>query len=64
VALVIESLFGASVSLDGTPTATRGGEDAGAAPVSALDPAAALRGLRAGDRLVDVHADGRVLPTD
>jgi hypothetical protein len=53
VALVIESLFGAVPGLDGL------GEVDGC--VAELDPSAALRGLRVGDRLVDVHADGRVV---
>ncbi|MGD8166704.1 MGH1-like glycoside hydrolase domain-containing protein [Herbiconiux sp. P16] len=54
VDLVIESLFGAAVSLDGAVA------PAGPGAVSALDPAAVLRGLSSGGRLVDVHADGRV----
>lgn len=55
-ALVIESLFGVRAELDGTLTA---------APVIAdLDPTAVLRGIRVGDGSYDVHADGRVLPTD
>jgi hypothetical protein len=58
VDLVIESLFGASVTLEGSVEAA--GPTAPAA-VSALDPAAVLRGLSAGGRLVDVHADGRVV---
>ena len=53
VALVIESLFGAAPGIDGL------GEVDGC--VAQLDPAAVLRGLRVGDRLVDVHADGRVV---
>jgi hypothetical protein len=53
VALVIESLFGAVPGLDGL------GEVDGC--VAELDPTAVLRGLRVGDRLVDVHADGRVV---
>jgi hypothetical protein len=53
VALVIESLFGAAPGVDGL------GEVHGC--VAALDPDAVLRGLRVGDRLVDVHADGRVV---
>lgn len=53
VALVIESLFGAEPGLAGL------GEVDGC--VAALDPTAVLRGLRVGDRLVDVHADGRVV---
>ncbi|MGW9588615.1 hypothetical protein [Microbacterium sp. NPDC055455] len=53
VALVIESLFGAVPGLDGL-----GAVDG---CVAELDPTAVLRGLRVGDRLVDVHADGRVV---
>lgn len=53
VALVIESLFGAEPGLDGL------GEVDGC--VAELDPTAVLRGLRVGERLVDVHADGRVI---
>ncbi|GAB2845269.1 hypothetical protein ACFQ0P_03875 [Microbacterium insulae] len=53
VALVIESLFGAEPGLDGLADAD--------GCVAALDPSAVLRGLRVGDRLVDVHADGRVV---
>lgn len=53
VALVIESLFGAAPGLDGL-----GAVDG---CVAELDPSAVLRGLRVGDRLVDVHADGRVV---
>jgi hypothetical protein len=53
VALVIESLFGAAPGLDGL------GPVDGC--VADLDPTAVLRGLRVGDRLVDVHADGRVV---
>ncbi len=59
VALVIESLFGAAVRLDGALSV--GGTDAGRPAVAALDPDAVLRGLRAGDELYDVHADGRVV---
>lgn len=53
VALVIESLFGAEPGLDGL------GDVSGC--VAEIDPSAVLRGLRVGDRLVDVHADGRVI---
>ncbi|GAA5205264.1 hypothetical protein [Microbacterium kyungheense] len=53
VALVIESLFGAVPGLDGL------GAVEGC--VAELDPTAVLRGLRVGERLVDVHADGRVV---
>lgn len=52
VSAVIESLFGVSPGLDGLD---------GLDPVvAALDPEAALRGLRVGGRLVDVIADGTV----
>lgn len=53
VALVIESLFGAVPDLDGLGAVN--------GCVAELDPAAVLRGLRVGDRLVDVYADGRVI---
>ncbi|GAA1994590.1 hypothetical protein [Microbacterium pumilum] len=53
VALVIESLFGAVPGLDGLGVVD--------GCVAELDPSAVLRGLRVGDRLVDVHADGRVV---
>jgi hypothetical protein len=53
VALVIESLFGVDPGVEGL------GEVHGC--VAELDPDAVLRGLRVGDRLVDVHADGRVV---
>lgn len=53
VALVIESLFGATPGIDGL------GDVRGC--VADLDPSAVLRGLRVGDRLVDVHADGTVV---
>lgn len=53
VALVIESLFGAEPGLDGLADVN--------GCVAVLDPSAVLRGLRVGDRLVDVHADGRVV---
>lgn len=52
VELVIEALFGVSVATDGTVTA--------AGCVAGLDPQAVLRGLRVGETLYDVHADGRV----
>jgi hypothetical protein len=54
VALVIESLFGVSPRADGEL-----GEVSGC--LGAIDPGAMLRGLRVGDRLVDVHADGSVI---
>ncbi|WP_368497705.1 hypothetical protein [Herbiconiux sp. A18JL235] len=57
VALVIESLFGVSVALDGSVSLSR----EGSSPVAALDPDAVLRGVRAGDRHYEVHADGRVV---
>ncbi|WP_350347790.1 hypothetical protein ABIQ69_14265 [Agromyces sp. G08B096] len=53
VALVIESLFGVGAGVDGTVSAS--------GCVARLDPEAVLHGLRVGDRLVDVHADGRLL---
>ena len=53
VALVIESLFGAAPGIDGL------GEVNGC--VAELDPARCSAGSRVGDRLVDVHADGRVV---
>lgn len=52
IELVIESLFGVTVALDGSVTA--------AGCVAALDPSAVLRGLRVAGRTYDVHADGRV----
>lgn len=55
IELVIESLFGVSVALDGTVTA--------AGCVAAIDPGATLRGLRVGAQAFDVHADGRVSPS-
>ncbi|QKJ18522.1 hypothetical protein [Microbacterium hominis] len=53
VALVIESLFGAEPGLDGLADVK--------GSVAEMDPSAVLRGLRVGERLVDVHADGRVV---
>ncbi|MFD4421121.1 hypothetical protein ACFWN7_06420 [Agromyces sp. NPDC058484] len=53
VALVIESLFGVDPSIDGLGTVN--------GCVGALDATAVLRGLRVGDRLVDVHANGEVV---
>jgi hypothetical protein len=53
VALVIESLFGVDPTIDGLGTVN--------GCVAALDPDAVLRGLRVGDRLVDVHASGAVV---
>ncbi len=55
VALVIESLFGVDPAVGGD------GLDAVDGCVAALDPHAVLRGLRVGDRLVDVHASGDVV---
>lgn len=55
VALVIESLFGVRAGLDGSLTA---------APVAGLDPTAALRGVRIGDRTYDVYADGRIVSSE
>ncbi|MET2011788.1 hypothetical protein ABXJ56_09575 [Microbacterium chocolatum] len=51
-ALIVEALFGVSVTVDGTVHA--GG------PVALIDRSATLRGLRVGDRLVDIAADGTV----
>ena len=53
VALVIESLFGVESSVDGTVSVH--------GCVAQLDPAATLRGLRVGERMLDVHADGSVV---
>ncbi|RRR98197.1 glucosidase family protein [Glycomyces terrestris] len=53
-ALVIESLFGVDPAVGST------GLDTSRACIADLDPRAVLRGLRLGDRLVDVHADGTV----
>lgn len=55
-ALVVEAVFGVEVAADGTVTA-RG-------PVGHIDPAAVLRGVRVGDRLLDVAADGTVTETN
>ncbi len=57
IELVIESLFGVSVALDGTGS---GVTVTAAGCVAALDPSAVLRGLRVGEKSYDVHADGRV----
>ncbi|HEY1174787.1 MAG TPA: hypothetical protein VGF17_01415 [Phytomonospora sp.] len=54
VALVIESFFGVDPKVGSTEL------DAARRHVADLDPNAVLRGLRVGDRLVDVHADGTV----
>ncbi|MCD0447492.1 hypothetical protein LO763_28140 [Glycomyces sp. A-F 0318] len=54
VALVIESFFGVD------PRVGADGPDAPRACAAVLDPDAVLRGLRIGDRLVDVRADGTV----
>ncbi|MCD2443223.1 hypothetical protein LQ757_13145 [Agromyces sp. SYSU K20354] len=53
VALVIESLFGAAPGIGGLGTVE--------GCVDRIDPHAVLRGLRVGDRIVDVHADGTVV---
>jgi hypothetical protein len=55
IELVIEALFGVSVSADGTVRAD--------GCVAALDPQAVLRGLRIGGRQYDVDASGRVTET-
>ncbi|WP_026923526.1 hypothetical protein [Glycomyces arizonensis] len=54
VALVIESFFGVD------PKVGSAQWDTTRACVADLDPEAVLRGLRLGERLVDVHADGTV----
>ncbi|MCC3765874.1 hypothetical protein K3N28_22705 [Glycomyces sp. TRM65418] len=54
VALVIESFFGVDPSVGDDRL------DTSRACIADLDPDAVLRGLRIGDRLVDVHADGTV----
>ncbi|MDN3241596.1 hypothetical protein [Glycomyces tritici] len=54
VALVIESFFGVDPRLGSADLDTSHG------CIADLDPGAVLRGLRVGDRLVDVHADGTV----
>lgn len=55
IELVIEALFGVSVAADGTVRA--------AGCVAALDPGAALRGLRVGTRTYDIDASGGITPT-
>ncbi|MEU5871054.1 hypothetical protein AB0A73_05765 [Glycomyces sp. NPDC047369] len=55
VALVIESFFGVDPVVGST------GLDTSRACIADLDPDAVLRGLRVGDRVVDVHADGTVV---
>ena len=55
VALVIESFFGVD------PKVGSDRLDTSKACIADLDPNAVLRGLRIGDRLVDVHADGTVV---
>jgi hypothetical protein len=52
VAMILESVFGARVDIDGTATA--GGS------ATRLDPDATLTGYRAGGRSYTIHADGRV----
>jgi hypothetical protein len=54
-ALVIESFFGVD------PRVGTDALDTSRACIADLDPDAVLRGLRLGDRLVDVHADGTVV---
>ena len=51
--LIVEGIFGVRIGVDGTVTA--GG------CIADLDPTAALRGLRVGGGVVDVHADGSVV---
>ena len=55
VALVIESFFGVD------PKTGSDRLSPGRPAIADLDPDAVLRGLRIGDRLVDVHADGTVV---
>ncbi|HZE38231.1 MAG TPA: hypothetical protein VE172_05410 [Stackebrandtia sp.] len=55
VALVIESFFGVD------PGVGSGAVAPGPGCVAEVDPDAVLRGLRVGDRIVDVHADGTVV---
>ncbi|MFE6996185.1 hypothetical protein ACFVAE_09530 [Microbacterium sp. NPDC057659] len=55
IELVIEALFGVTVAADGAVSAD--------GCVAALDPDAALRGLRVGDRMYDIDARGRVTPS-
>jgi hypothetical protein len=50
VALVIESFFGVDPRLDGTLRVN--------GHIGRIDPAAVLRNVSIGGRLVDVHADG------
>ena len=52
--LIVESVFGVELGVDGTVHA--GG------PIADLDPNAVLRGLRVGGKLVDVDGMGRVTP--
>jgi hypothetical protein len=54
VALVIESFFGVDPKVGSEHLDTSRG------CIADLDPHAVLRGMRLGDRLVDVHADGTV----
>ncbi|WP_199043856.1 hypothetical protein [Glycomyces salinus] len=54
VAMVIESFFGVDPKVGSAQLDTTG------ACLADLDPDAVLRGLRIGDRVVDVHADGTV----
>jgi hypothetical protein len=53
VALVIESFFGVDPRLDGTLRVN--------GCMHLIDPDARLRNVRIGTRLVDVHADGRIV---
>jgi hypothetical protein len=53
VAMVLESVFGMHVSVDGTVTAD--------GCVASLDPEATLSGVRVGDASYRIHADGRVI---
>jgi len=55
IELIIEALFGVTVTADGAVSAQ--------GCVAALDPEAALRRLRVGDRWYDIDASGRVTET-
>jgi len=53
IELILEAVFGIRVAADGAVAA--GG------CAQRLDPGAVIRGLRIGDRVIDVHADGRIV---
>ncbi|WP_315551722.1 hypothetical protein [Microbacterium aurum] len=56
VELILQSLFGLQVGVDGAVDARDGA-------VLLIDPDAVLRGVRVGRELYDIHADGRVEPS-